>query len=69
LFKAHYNKVINFDDIDYFFNNEHMERVEGEDGYTCYLRWIPVDTLNHNRSIVSRYSNIINDIQAEAKRF
>jgi hypothetical protein len=33
--------------------------IDGEKGYTCYLKWIPVDSLDYNRELLSRYTNII----------
>ena len=71
LFTAYYTKEIDSDDLDYNFDNRNTpiaQRAVGEKGYTCYLKWIPVDTLDYNRSILDRYSNIVKTIKALAEQ-
>lgn len=72
LFTAFYNQEILVDDIDYSFDNRSTPkeiRAKGEDGYICTLRWVPVESLDLNRSIKDRYSNIIPFIKAEADKY
>ena len=66
LFTAYYTKVIEPKDIDYSFDNRQLDisKADGEEGYTCYLKWIPVDALDYNRALLSRYSNIYNIIRS-----
>ena len=71
LFTAYYTKPIDPNDADYFFDNRHLlsTAAKGEKGYTCYLKWIPVDSLDYNRSVLTRYSNIFEEIRNLAANY
>jgi hypothetical protein len=71
LFQAYYTPEIDPNDTDYSFDNHHLlsTAAEGESGYTCYLKWIPVDSLDHNRSLITRYANIFGIIRQAAENF
>lgn len=64
LFTATYNPYIDADDTDYSFDNSGLliAKAKGETSYTSYLKWIPVDSLNYNRALLTRYSNVFSDI-------
>lgn len=64
LFTATYRPYIDAEDTDYSFDNRGLliTKAKGEEGYTSYLKWIPVDSLNYNRAILTRYSNVFSDI-------
>lgn len=71
LFTANYTKEIDTDHTDYQFNNAGLE-IETADGaynYTCYLKWIPVSSLDYNRALISRYSNIFDLIRKTASKY
>lgn len=51
LFTANYTDYLTREDLEFSHNN-------GE--YTAMCRWIPVKQINLNRSIVTRYSNLLN---------
>jgi hypothetical protein len=71
LFTAFYTETLNEEDTDYSFDNRDLDiiKAKGEDGYDCYLKWIPVDSLDYNRSLLTRYSNIFNIIRSTAQRY
>lgn len=71
LFTAYYTDILNSEDTDYSVDNTQFNiiKAKGEDGYTCYLKWIPVDSLDSNRALVSRYSNIFELIRTTAATF
>lgn len=71
LFTAHYTKEIDANHTDYFFDNKNLlsTAAKGEEGYTCYLKWVPVNSLDYNRAIISRYSNIFGLIREVAAKY
>lgn len=69
LFTAYYTEEIDATDLDYNFDNTKTPieiRAHGEGGYTCYLKWIPIETLDYNRAILDRYSNLAKIIKSLA---
>lgn len=70
LFTARYAKQIDADDTDYSFDNHGLLTTapEGEVGYTSYLKWIPVSSLNYNRALLTRYSNVFSIIKDLANK-
>ena len=69
LYTARYNKVIDVENTDYSIDNTNMviQKARGEEGYVSYLKWIPVDSLNYNRALLTRYSNVFPIIKSLAK--
>lgn len=58
------------DDLGYTFDNNQLAKelskpAEGIEvhGYRAHMRWVPVNTLNFNRAVTDRYSNIIHLIK------
>jgi hypothetical protein len=70
LFTAVYKPYIDAEDTDYSFNNKGLliTKAKGETSYTSYLKWIPVDSLNYNRALLTRYSNVFSDITKLAEK-
>jgi hypothetical protein len=70
LFTATYSPYIDADDTDYSFDNSGLliAKAKGETSYTSYLKWIPVDSLNYNRALLTRYSNVFSDITKLAEK-
>jgi hypothetical protein len=70
LFTARYTKPIDDEDTDYSFDNHGLLTTApaGEVGYTSYSKWIPIRSLNHNRGLLTRYSNVFPTIQSLIKK-
>lgn len=70
LFTATYIPYIDANDTDYSFDNRGLliAKAKGEDSYTSYLKWVPVDSLNYNRALLTRYSNVFSDITKLAEK-
>lgn len=74
LFYTYYLKPIDSTGTDYSFDNRDKSlkfdfTIKNENGYECFLKWIPVDSLDYNSSLLQRYSNIFKDIQTLAASF
>ena len=72
LYQAFYSEPIADADIDYNFDNKKTPKeimAKGEKGYICTLRWVPIESLDLNRSIKERYSNIIPLIKSIASKY
>lgn len=78
LFTAKYKPVLNEENLaalGYTYDNrDEAKRRSEESGievhsYRAHMRWVPVDSIELNRSITDRYSNIIHKIKAIAQSF
>lgn len=63
LYQANYQPLINPDEVEFTHDNSEEAAEMGFEGYTANLRWVPVDSLEYNRSVKERYANIYNLIK------
>lgn len=78
LFTAKYKPVLTADNLEalgYTYDNRgEAKRRSAESGievhgYRAHMRWVPVESIDLNRSITDRYSNVIPLIKAEASKY
>ena len=78
LFTAHYKPVLtaeNLEALGYTYDNHGEAKRRSEEsgievhGYRAHMRWVPVESIDLNRSITDRYSNIIHIIKAIAAQY